>query len=870
MNWLGWFQKRRWEERMDAEFRFHMENQIGEYVNQGLSRGEAESRARREFGPVELAKDECRDQKPVESILQNCIRDLRYAARRLVREPGASLAIILTLALGSGAVTAIFSIVNPLLVKQLPYPKPERLVGFGTLNQGAAYQRASFVPPYLVDLREQSRIFEQIVGISPSWEMALTGLGDPAIVRAVYVSRGVFEMFGVRPVAGREFHEDEHKAGAEPVAVATEGFWRRHFGADAQLANQTLTLDGHAYRLVGLIPSTVRLPDVDDEIWLPFSQNPYFTSRIAPVMFPVGRLRPDVTLAQAQDEVNRIAKNLAPNYPPENLVKRLVVVSLREQLASQVKTTLLVLAGAVGFLLLIACANVANLLLSRGAARSREIAVRIALGANRRRVVQQLLTESILLALLGGALGLFLAFLGERTLLALAPENLPRRDAVQLDIYVYAFALLLSFATGLLFGIAPAIHASKLSLSDPLNQGGRGAIGGSGQRLRGFLVMSEVALAVVLLVGAGLLIRSFERLSRVDPGFRTTNLSAMEIFLPDIRYRSQPPRIAFYEQLVQALKTLPGVEAVAAVNRLPLGGSNVTVGVTIEGSPQPESHASIDRRVVTPEYFSTLGIPVMRGRGFTPSDRAEAPAVAVVNQTMARRFWPNEDPVGRRARLRIGSNGLVVAVVGVAGDIRHHGLDTEPRPELYVPFAQAGVQGMTIVMRTAAPSDRLMSAARQQVWALDGQIPAPSVRTLDDVLAASIARPRFRTLLLGLFAGLALMLAAVGIYSVIAYSISLRTNEIGLRMALGAEKTDIFGMVLRQAFVLTLAGIVVGVVGAVFLTRLLSNLLFEVQSGDPLTFAVAIVGLVGVALVAGYLPAWRATRVDPTVALRIT
>jgi putative ABC transport system permease protein len=854
---------------MDAEFRFHLESQIREYISQGLNREEAELRARREFGPMELAKDECRDQRHMESILQNCIRDLRYAARCLTREPGAALAIILTLALGTGATTAIFSIVNPLLVKRLPYPKPERLVGLGMVNQDAGYQRAAIVPPYLADLREQSRSFEQIVGISPSWNVTLTDLGDPTIVQVVYVSSGVFDMFGVRPVAGREFREDEQKPGAEGVVIVTEGFWRRHFGVGSQLANQRLTLDGQPYRIVGLISSTVRLPGVDGEIWLPFSQNPYFASRFAPVMYPVGRLRPDVTLAQAQAEINMIAQNLAPTYPPESVGKRIVVLSLREQMASQVKTTLLVLAGAVGFLLLISCTNVANLLLSRGAARSREIAVRAALGANRRRVIQQLLTESILLALLGGALGLFFAFLGEQTLLALMPENLPRREEVQLDIYVYGFALLLSLATGLLFGAAPAAHASKLALNDPLKNAGRGAVGGSGQRLRGFLVVSEVALALVLLVGAGLLIRSFGRLSRVDPGFRTDKLVAMGISVPDTRYHSQPSRIAFYGQLLQRLKALPGVEAVAAVNRLPLGGSNVMVGITIEGRGQPESPASIDRRVVTPEYFRTLGIPVVKGRGFTDLDRTGAPAVAVVNQTMARRFWPNDDPIGGRVRLRNSSSGLVVAIVGVAGDIKHHGLDTEPQPELYVPYAQAGVQDMTIVMRTAVPPDRLMSALRQQVWLLDKQIPVPSIRTLDDVLAASIARPRFRTLLLGLFAGLALLLAAVGIYGVIAYSVSRRTNEIGLRMALGAEVTDILGMILRQAFVLTLAGIAVGIVGAALLTRLLTNLLYEVPPTDPLTFATVIVGLMGVGLLASYFPAWRATRVDPTVALRV-
>jgi predicted permease len=383
-------------------------------------------------------------------------------------------------------------------------------------------------------------------------------------------------------------------------------------------------------------------------------------------------------------------------------------------------------------------------------------------------------------------------------------------------------------------------------------------------------VVSEVALALVLLVGAGLLIRSFGRLSRVDPGFRTDKLVAMGLALPDTRYRSQAPRVAFYEQVMQRLRALPGVEAVAAVNRLPLGGSNVMIGVTVEGSAQPESPASVDRRVVTPEYFRTLGIPVVKGRGFTDSDRTGAPAVAVINQTMARRFWPNDDPMGRRVQLRIGpSGGLLVGVVGVAGDIKHHGLDTEPKPEIYVPYAQAGVQGMTIVMRTGVPPDRLMSAVRQQVWTLDKQIPVPSIRTLDDVLAASIARPRFRTLLLGLFAGLALLLSAVGIYGVIAYAVSRRTNEIGLRMALGAEVTDILGIVLRQAFVLTLAGIAVGVVGAAFLTRLLTNLLYEVPPTDPLTFATVTVGLMGVALLASYLPAWRATRVDPTVALRV-
>jgi putative ABC transport system permease protein len=794
-------------------------------------------------------------------------QDLKYALRASLRQPVISLAIIVTMALGIGTTTAIFSVVNALLLRTLPYPHPDRLVYVGISAREANSQQALLMPAILPEVQAQSRAIRQFGGFSPDWGLTLTNAGDPASIDGAYVTPGTLDMLGFRIIAGRDFLPEEQRTGGEKVVLATQRFWNRTFGPMTGIGEKIVTLDGQSYRVVGVVSDEKRLPKGDPQLYLPFALNPYFNNRFAPVMNVVGLLQEGVTLTQVQGEMGAITQVEQKDFPSLR-TKRLSAQPLRNEIVGNLRDTLLIIFGAVGILVLIGCVNVANLLLSKATAREREIALRVALGATRRRLLQQLLTESLMLGIAGGVLGLVLAYITVVVLVPQVPFGFPLAEDITVDAPVLLFSLLLSIITGLLFGLVPALHASSPTVMTPLKSGVKASIGDSGRLLRNFLVISEIAMAAVVLISAGLLMRSFWLLSHVDPGFRTSRILTMGIFAAETRYK-KAERVQFYDQLTERLKAVPGIESVGAVNRLPLNGANVLISVSIPGtSVTPDKPESIDRRVADPDYFRTLEIPLLKGRFFTRDDRPESANVAIINQAFQQRFWPNEDPLGRQAILAT-RDPLPVTIVGVVGNVRHHGLDAKVQPELYVPYAQAAPEGMVIVMRTAQAPSSLAGTIRSQVWALDRQMPLNTLPTMEEVVSTSVTQPRFRTTLLATFALLALLLSAVGIYGVVSYSTSRRSSEIGIRVALGAQRTNILGLILGQGVKLAFIGVAIGLIISVFVTQLLSSLLYGIKSYDPFTLAAAPALLIFVAVIACYVPARHALAVNPVTALRI-
>ncbi|MDE3156208.1 MAG: ABC transporter permease [Acidobacteriota bacterium] len=813
-----------------------------------------------------------------DSMWQTIRQDLRYAITSATRQPAFALTVVLIFALGIGATSAIFSVVDAVLLKPLPYRDPGRLVSVLVTTPQKAYARIPVAPANLPDLQARTKGFATLAGFSPSWEMRLTGAGDPAEVYGQYVSAGLFDLLGVGPARGRAFLPEEDQPHGPRVVVVSASFWQQHFGPSAPLAGQTIQLDLQPYTIVGIMPAGFRLPlqasivnerAGNAEFWLPFALNPYVASRRIPVMNVVGRLAAGVPLARAQSELDAVAAGLAHDVPTSR-GQGLAAVPLQQEVVGHVETTLLVLFGAVAFLALIACANVANLLLARGINRSRELTMRFALGASRTRLVQQLLVESALDAAIGGLFGLLVAYGAVQALPGLDLPQLPHVTAIAVDGRVVAFTLGLAALTALLAGLAPALHATGDVALGSLKEGAR-TVTGPGRRLRNGLVLGEIAVALMLLVGGGLLLRSFWDLTHVNPGFRTARLVELPVSPTPSRFDTAERRRAYMTDLLGRLDGLPGIDAAAAVNRLPLSGTNTLVPVDVEGRPPaPDGQAnSVDRRVTTPGYFRLMGIPLEAGRDFTPQDGVTAPLVAVVNEQMARQYWAGEQPIGRRVRLSLLSGaGPWLTVVGVIGNVRHHGLDTPVSPEIYVPYAQAPVESMTVVMQTRTDPEQLLGAVRARVWAVDPDQPVPALDTLAGVVSDSVATPRFRTLLVATFAGLALLLAALGIYGVVSYSVSRRTRDIGVRIALGAGRPAIVRMVVGEGLALALAGVAVGLCLALAATRVLASLLFDVTATDPLTYAAVAAVLVGVAGLASYLPARRAMRIDPIEALR--
>ena len=800
--------------------------------------------------------------------------DLRYALRMLAKSPVFSLIAVLTLALAIGANTAIFSVVNAVLLRPLPYPQSEQLVRvFGTQP---TLDEAPTSPANFLEWREENQVFERI-GTWTGQGFNLLGGDKPERVIGARVSADLLQLLRVQPELGRLFTNEEDQEGRGQVVILSHDFWRSRFAGDPNALRQTIILNDQPYTVVGVMPPGFAFPSTRAQVWVPVAFNAAERkTRDTNYIDVVARLKPGVSIEQARANMDAVARSQAERYPRTNTGIGVKVVSLHEQIVGDVRPMLVVLLAAVGFVLLIACANIANLLLARAATRQREMAIRGALGASRSRVVRLLLTESIVLAFVGGAVGLLLAIWSLDLLVSLKPANLPRLAEIGINRTVFLFTLGVSVVTGLLFGLAPAWQVSKTDLNEGLKESGRGGTDSPRrQRVRAVLVVSEVALSLVLLVGAGLMMRSFSRLLAVDPGFKADHVLTSFVSLPSSKYPKREDQTAFFDRLLDRLRNVPGVSAAGLVTDLPLYGGGST-GFDVEGRPSapPGQRAMTDYRITSPDYFAAMGMKLLKGRAFSHYDNESAPGVVIINETMATRFFPGEEPLGKRINMS-GDPPDLREIVGVVGDVRNYGVDADVKPEAYVPFLQSApeylsnvVSALTIVMRSAIEPTALGAALREQVQALDKDQPVSEIKTMEWYLAASMAQRRFNMFLLGGFAGLALVLAAVGIYGVIAYTVTQRTHEMGIRIALGAKGGDILRLVFRNAMLTTVAGIVIGLAAAFGLTRLLQSLLYQVTATDPLVFAVIPILLLAVAVVATYIPARRAMKVDPVTALR--
>ena len=860
------FRREKVEAEMDEELRFHYEHQIEKLVAAGLTREQATRRALLLVGGTEQLKEECRDARGVQ-VLENFVRDLRYSLRMLRKSPGFTIVAVLTLALGIGANTAIFSVIDSVLLSPLPYPDPERLV---TVKQNDSLRN-------LDDIRQQTKTLSHGGGVTLE-RMDYTGGPEPLQIRAAYVNAGLLETLGVAPMLGRLISPEEDVKGGPHNMVITHRFWREFLGADPNVLGHSLTLNGNRYSVIGVMPASFALPEDETDIfvslWVAYPEAAPF--RGVHFLHTYWRLNPGVTLDQAQADLTGIAGRLAKQYPDTEGKRQKTLVPLHQFLVGDIRPALLVLFGAVGLVFLIACANFAGLLTARAISRRQEFVLRASLGAGRSRLLVQAITESVVLSLLGGALGLALAKWGTSLLVSLAPPELDRFRGIQMDARLFAFIFGISLLTGIIFGLIPALGATSGNASDSLKESGRGTTAGKfSHAFRNILVAAEFALALILLVSAGLMIKGFSRLQSVNPGFNPRDVLTMHLQLPITRYDKIPQQTAFRRELLARLNQLPGVQA-AMVTDLPFGGNFLDHRFAIDGRPPvPVGNEPVVQTLsVMGNYFDVMQIPIVAGRGITEMDRENQPLVAVVSEELVRRFFPNENPLGARIDFaRTNEPHQWMTIVGIARDVKHGSLNEPPEATMYAPFAQSDEswrRWMSLVVRQRglAESSGLIAEVKQQVWAIDNQIPVSEIRSMDDWMSVSLARQRFNMLLLGLFAGLAMLLAAVGIYGTMAYRVSQRTNEIGIHMALGAQRADVLKLVLGDGAKLALAGIAFGIAGAAAVTRVMTSLLFEVTPTDPATFVVTTLLLATVALVACYIPARRAMRVDPMVALR--
>jgi putative ABC transport system permease protein len=876
MRWmLRLFRKARADKLLDKELRFHLEQQIVDNVAAGMSPEEARRRAQLEFGGLERVKEEVRDTR-WETHLDNLLRDFRYALRTLRKSPAFTAVAVLTLALGIGANTAIFSVVYAVGLKPLPYANSEQLFNVFEVKPQDGITGTGWSYVNFAELREQNSVFSEMAGVQKH-QLTLTGRGEPSVVNTSVVTPELFSLFGEKPLAGRIFFSEDGKRGAPPVAILSENLWRSAFGANANIIGSSINLDKRSFTVIGIMPAAFRFPFINksDQLWIPLVQDPFFGSwmdrRGGHWLQVTGRLKPGVSLAQAQAELDAISARLSKEFPSENDGWVIRIVPLQEMIVENVKSPLLVLLAAVGLVLLIACANIANLLLTRATSRAREIAVRTTLGAGRTRIVRQLLSETAVLGLLGGVAGIALAYWGVQALSSLLPPSLPQVNAIRVDNVVLGFALLLSAGASVAFGLVPAWFAANSNLQASLREGGRSGESGSRRRARSFLAAGEIALAMVLLVAAGLLLRSFSKLMSVSPGFDAQHLVKADISLPRFQYSTPEQWAAFSDELLARLQAQPGLQDSAVAVPRPIADGQINLGFDIVGSPPLSAGTSrtADYVSVSPDYFHLMEIPLLSGRFFDRRDILSSPRVTVISKTMARLYFPNQDPLGKQLSFSFPpDSGAMREIVGIVGDVRDVALGQDPGPMMYVPYAQAPFWGANLVVKSTLSPSSVAAAIRQEVQKIDRDLPVTDVAKMPDLIDASVAQPRFRTFLLGVFAAMALVLAAIGIFGVISYSVSCRTNEIGIRVALGASRGAILWMVLRETLVLTFAGLAIGVPSALAASHLVGHLLFGVSANDLATLAVVALVLAAVAAFAGYFPARRATRVDPLVALR--
>ncbi|MCM3870371.1 MAG: ABC transporter permease [Pyrinomonadaceae bacterium] len=809
--------------------------------------------------------------------METLIKDIRYGLRSLLKHPAFTAIVVVTLALGIGATTAIFSVVNTVLLRRLPYAQAERIVAIQELNE--AGKRVQVTPANFLDWRAQNTVFEHLAALLTR-PANLASADQAERIEIAMTSANFFAVFGTEAERGRLFIPSDEQAGHAPVVVVSHALWQRRFGGDPELVGKSITLDGQGYTVIGIAPAGFQYPD-KTEAWLPpFRLAPALNERMDPTqvrgfgfLSAVGLLKPGVALPQAVSEMETITARLRQQYPGTNNRRFNRVVSLHTHLVGETSSMLWLLFGAVSFVLLIACANVANLLLASAAARQKEMAIRAALGASRWRVIRQLLTESTLLALAGGAVGLLLALWGVALMTRLLPQDFPRLADISLDWRVLVFTLVASVLTGILFGLAPAFQISRSDVQESLKESGRGASGSRRHnRLRSLLIVGEVALSVVLLAGAGLLFRSFLQLQSVNAGFTPQQVLTARLTPSGPHYARDADYMSFYSQVMQRFSELPGVQGVGVINTLPLG-KGPTAGFRIDGRPPitTDKWPGANYRSVSSDYFRAMNIPVVQGRAFTERDKENAPLVMIVNQALARRDFPNENPIGQR--ISLGGNDpkgqpIWWEIVGVAADVRSLELREEATPEFYLSALQDTFAGMSVVVRTVVEPASLAPEVRRIVAEVDKSAPVSEVKTMEHIVHESVTQPRFNLFLLGLFGGIALLLSAAGIYGVTAYAVTQRTHEFGIRMALGAQVGDVLKMILGQGMLLIIAGVAVGLVASFALTRLMKGLLFGVGVTDPLTFVGITLLLTLVALLACYIPARRATKVDPLVALR--